>query len=85
MITRKSLDFFMSEIESRYPKILPLIKIKNENFVELELDNDGWKTFAEQAKDLEPILGQYSTLPIKNTHVSFNEKDNYFKITIKLA
>lgn len=83
MENKQSLSKFMNEIEANYPLILPLIKNKNENFVEIELEG-GWKTFEEQSKVLEPILSTNLKLPVKATQVSFNEKEECFKIIVKL-
>jgi len=83
MENKQSLSIFMNEIETNYPLILPLIKNKNENSVEIELEG-GCKTFEEQSKVLEPILSTNLKLPIKATQVSFNEKYNCYKITVKL-
>ena len=83
MENKQSLNVFMNEIETNYPDILPLIKSKNENSIEIELEG-GWKTFEEQSRVLNPILNASLKFSIKSTQVSYVEKYNYYKIIVKL-
>lgn len=84
MKTPESLNSFMTIVENSHPQILPLIISKNEHFVELEMPCDVSKTFADQTSFLDPILHPNSLMPIKKASVSFNEKQECFKIIVNL-
>lgn len=84
MKTPDSLNSFMSILEDKHPQILPLITSKNEYFVELQMPYDAGKTFDQQSEFINPILKPSVDLAIKNTFVSFNEKQEYFKIVVNL-
>lgn len=80
MKTPDSLNSFMSILEDKHPQILPLITSKNEYFVELQMPHDDGKTFDQQSTFIKPSV----ELAIKHTAVTFNEKQEYFKIVVNL-
>lgn len=84
MKTSESLNSFMKIVESNHPEILPLIISKNEHFVELEMPCDVSKTFADQTGFLNPKLHPSNLIPVRQSYVSFNEKQEYFKIVVNL-
>jgi len=84
MKNQNSLNSFLSVVENKHPQILPLITSKNEYFVEIEMPYNQGKTFAEQSEFLNPILTPSQDMPIRQAYVSFNEKQEYFKIVVKL-
>lgn len=84
MKTPNSLNSFMSILEDKHPQILPLITSKNEYFVELQMPHNDGKTFDQQSTFINPILKPSIELAIKHTMVTFNEKQEYFKIVVNL-
>lgn len=84
MKTNESLNSFIRIVENDYPQILPLITEKNEHFVHLELPCNPSKSFDEQTEFLKPVLEPSLSIPVKYSSVSFSEKQECFKIIVKL-
>lgn len=80
----EALKKFESLIDTTYPDIKEFIKSKNDTRIEIEVPYNTGTTWKRLNESCGPVFSGQSLNLIKRRTISFNEKHEYFSITLYL-